>query len=102
MSENNYGYEYNTNNTGNTNNAQGSTKAPSKKKGVWMIVLAVLCLAYIVSPIDAIPDILVGLGQVDDMGALVGMVSSIIAAIKGFKAGRAYEQDDEVNDVENN
>lgn len=89
----------------NYNEANGSetNKTPQKGGVWWKIALAVICLAYIIAPIDFIPDLIPGLGQVDDLGALVGMVTSIIAAVKGFKAGKASAQDDEdINDVESN
>lgn len=99
MSDNNTNYTY----TGPTDggNPSGKSKSPAKG-GWWKILLAVLCLAYIVSPVDAIPDVFLGLGQIDDLGALVGMVTSVIAAIKGFKAGRASADDDNLNDVDAN
>lgn len=31
-------------------------------------------LAYVVSPIDVLPDVLLGVGQLDDVGILVGLV----------------------------
>jgi uncharacterized membrane protein YkvA (DUF1232 family) len=34
------------------------------------IVIFILTLAYIISPIDLIPDYILGLGQIDDVGIL--------------------------------
>ncbi len=40
----------------------------------WMKLVAVLPLIYVLSPIDLIPDVILGLGQLDDLGVvLVGM-----------------------------
>ncbi len=36
--------------------------------------ITVGALAYVVSPIDVLPDLLLGIGQVDDLGILVGLV----------------------------
>lgn len=36
--------------------------------------LTVGALAYVVSPIDVLPDLLLGVGQVDDLGVLVALV----------------------------
>lgn len=36
--------------------------------------ITVAALAYVVSPIDVLPDFLIGVGQVDDLGILFGLV----------------------------
>lgn len=36
--------------------------------------ITVGALAYVVSPIDVLPDLLLGIGQADDLGILVGLV----------------------------
>ncbi len=36
--------------------------------------ITVGAFAYVVSPIDVLPDLLLGIGQVDDLGILVGLV----------------------------
>jgi uncharacterized membrane protein YkvA (DUF1232 family) len=38
----------------------------------WTKLIPALAVLYILSPIDLIPDILVGLGQLDDLGILLG------------------------------
>ncbi len=37
----------------------------------WMKLVAVLPLIYVISPIDLIPDVILGLGQLDDLGVLL-------------------------------
>ena len=45
-----------------------------KRVAFWMKLVAILPLVYVISPIDLIPDVILGLGQLDDLGILlVGM-----------------------------
>jgi uncharacterized membrane protein YkvA (DUF1232 family) len=45
-----------------------------KRVPVWMKVVAIAPLIYVISPIDIIPDVFLGLGQLDDIGiVLAGM-----------------------------
>lgn len=45
-----------------------------KRVPTWMKVIAVAPLVYVLSPIDLIPDVILGLGQLDDLGiVLAGM-----------------------------
>lgn len=45
-----------------------------KRVPYWMKAVAVLPLVYVLSPIDIIPDFILGLGQLDDLGiVLAGM-----------------------------
>ncbi len=45
-----------------------------KRVPYWMKAVALLPLLYVLSPIDIIPDFLIGLGQLDDLGlVLAGM-----------------------------
>jgi len=39
---------------------------------LWSKAIPVLAVAYVLSPLDLIPDILIGLGQLDDLGILIG------------------------------
>ncbi len=38
---------------------------------VWAKLIPLGVLAYIVSPIDLLPDVIIGLGQLDDLGVLL-------------------------------
>jgi uncharacterized membrane protein YkvA (DUF1232 family) len=49
--------------------------APFAKK-----LLPILALVYLISPIDLIPDVLLGLGQVDDVG-VIGLVIYFLVAL---------------------
>jgi uncharacterized membrane protein YkvA (DUF1232 family) len=46
----------------------------------WIITL--LCLAYIVSPIDLIPDLLIFFGWLDDLGVLAILIQVLRSAAK--------------------
>ncbi|MBO3750221.1 DUF1232 domain-containing protein [Streptosporangiaceae bacterium NEAU-GS5] len=49
---------------------------PEMGKGkLWMLALSVV---YILSPIDVIPDFLLGIGIVDDFGVLVWLASTLL------------------------
>ena len=39
---------------------------------LWMKAIPVLAVAYVLSPIDLIPDFIIGLGQLDDLGLIFG------------------------------
>lgn len=43
------------------------------------IVLALGCLLYVLSPIDLLPDFIPGIGQLDDLGAIVLTVRSLFS-----------------------
>ena len=36
------------------------------------------CILYVLSPIDIVPDVLVGLGQLDDIAAIVWTVKKLM------------------------
>lgn len=39
---------------------------------LWSKVIPLLGFAYVISPLDLIPDVLIGLGQLDDLGIILG------------------------------
>lgn len=43
-----------------------------KRVPLWMKAIPFLAVAYVVSPIDIIPDWLIGIGQLDDIALLIG------------------------------
>lgn len=43
------------------------------------ILIVVVCLLYCLSPIDLIPDFIPGLGQMDDLAAIVLTARSLLA-----------------------
>ncbi|MCB0154910.1 MAG: DUF1232 domain-containing protein [Anaerolineae bacterium] len=48
------------------------------KVPVWLKALIPLSLLYVISPIDLLPDVLLGLGQLDDLGILLLAMTSFI------------------------
>lgn len=48
-------------------------------------------LGYFISPVDAIPDILPGVGYTDDLGVLAGAVAAVAAHIKAEHVAKAKE-----------
>jgi len=43
------------------------------------IAIVAACLLYVISPIDLIPDCFIGLGQADDLGAVILTIRSLLA-----------------------
>ena len=39
---------------------------------LWAKLIAVAPIVYVVSPLDFIPDVILGLGQLDDLGLIIG------------------------------
>src|SRR5687768_5185746 len=46
-------------------------------------LLPALCLIYLLSPIDLIPDFMIGIGQVDDVG-IIGVTIFLLSMIPRF------------------
>ncbi|MGI5493009.1 YkvA family protein [Microtetraspora malaysiensis] len=59
---------------------RGTFKGNYPHLGKGQLAMFAVGLAYIVSPIDAIPDFLVGIGVVDDFGVFIWLMSSLLAA----------------------
>ncbi|WP_067173902.1 YkvA family protein [Microtetraspora niveoalba] len=59
---------------------RGTLKGNYPHLGKGQLAMFAAGLAYIVSPVDAIPDFLIGIGVVDDFGVLIWLVSSMLAA----------------------
>ncbi|HOX45662.1 MAG TPA: DUF1232 domain-containing protein, partial [Myxococcota bacterium] len=43
----------------------------------WTTILAAVGLVYVVSPVDAIPDVLVPIGFVDDAAVMAGAIAAL-------------------------
>ena len=56
------------------------------------IVIFVVTLIYIVSPIDLIPDYLIGLGQIDDVALLGFSLYFLEKELKKYKERKDREQ----------
>ena len=55
------------------------------------LLLAILAL-YIASPIDAIPDLLVGVGQLDDMGMAIALIMVTLRLLPKLAPAEVVEQ----------
>lgn len=58
-----------------------------------MKLLALLCLVYVVSPLDLIPDAIPVAGLADDLLALIIGTASAIGGFSSAKAGRRQDGD---------
>ena len=54
--------------------------------GGLLYAVTVICVVYIVSPVDALPDVLPLIGQVDDAGALITGVLNLAGGIIMLRA----------------
>lgn len=51
-------------------------------------IIPALAAAYVISPIDLIPDFLVGAGQVDDIGVILLAATAMVAILQKFFANQ--------------
>jgi len=60
----------------------------------WKIKFAAMGLSalYVLSPLDLIPDVIPGLGQIDDIGALATFIGLAISIYKDFKNKKKTQQ----------
>lgn len=64
-------------------------KLPKKTYPAWIsVAICVAALIYFVSPVDIVPDILFGFGQLDDAAILVLAATQAIHAWKAYSAKR--------------
>jgi uncharacterized membrane protein YkvA (DUF1232 family) len=49
----------------------------------WAKLIPFAALLYVISPIDVLPDVLIGLGQLDDLGIVLGGMRLFEAAVPG-------------------
>ena len=58
----------------------------------WARMTIIGALGYFISPIDAVPDMIPGIGYVDDLGVLTAAVAAVIASITPEHRGKAREK----------
>ncbi len=51
---------------------------------LWAKIIPVAAAIYVLSPLDLIPDVLIGLGQLDDLGVLIGAMRLFEAVVPGY------------------
>ena len=65
-----------------TGNPEGRKKFSIGWKIIFMVILAVL----VISPIDALPDVIPVVGWVDDVAYVAGILGTIVGMLKGKRA----------------
>jgi len=60
----------------------------------WKVKLAAMGLSalYVLSPLDLIPDAIIGPGQIDDLGAIATFIGLAISIYKDFKNKKKTQQ----------
>ncbi|MGQ8820132.1 YkvA family protein [Bibersteinia trehalosi] len=58
---------------------------------LWAKSVIIAALGYFISPVDAIPDVIPGVGYVDDLGALAAAIASVAVHIKEEHKNKAKE-----------
>ena len=64
----------------------------------WVKVIIAMALAYLVAPIDSIPDLIPVLGFSDDLGLLITVLSKIAIHIKDESRQQARQDVDRIFD----
>ena len=68
----------------------------------WVKVIIAMALAYLVAPIDSIPDLIPVLGFSDDLGLLITVLSKIAIHIKDESRQQARQDVDRIFDENSN
>ena len=68
----------------------------------WVKVIIAMALAYLVAPIDLIPDLIPVLGFSDDLGLLITVLSKIAIHIKDESRQQAGQDVDRIFDQNSN
>ena len=63
----------------------------------WKILIAVICGALLISPVDAIPAL-----PFDDIAYALGMVTTLVSTFKGIKPKKNKDVEADINDVNDN
>ncbi len=58
----------------------------------WAKTVVVGALTYFISPVDAIPDILVGIGFTDDLGVLLAAIATVSVYINAETKEQAQQK----------
>lgn len=66
-------------------------KGEYRQVGTQALLMVVAALLYFLSPLDAIPDWLVGLGFIDDLAVLAWVMNTWRGELDAFKAWRAAQ-----------
>jgi uncharacterized membrane protein YkvA (DUF1232 family) len=58
----------------------------------WARMTIIAALGYFVAPIDAVPDLIPGMGYVDDLGVLTAAVATVAASVTDGHRAKAKEK----------
>ncbi|MBR4868259.1 MAG: DUF1232 domain-containing protein [Clostridia bacterium] len=89
----------------NTNTTEGATqqrKTAKKHSGWIMAVLTIILFVWMLSPIDPIPDMIVGAGQADDLAALCGYIATMLCTLVQHFSSKHNNFENSVNEDELN
>ena len=64
-------------------NAQGEGQGAKKSGIAWKIVLMIILAVLVLSPIDALPDVIPVVGWVDDVAYVAGILGTVVGMLKG-------------------
>lgn len=67
-------------------NPQGVPGSDKKSSMAWKIVLMIVLAVLVLSPIDALPDVIPVVGWVDDVAYVAGILGSAVSMLKGKRA----------------
>lgn len=68
----------------NPQGATGGTVQGGQKSGIaWKIILMIILAVLVLSPIDALPDVIPVVGWVDDVAYVAGMLGTAVGMLKG-------------------
>lgn len=66
------------------NTAEGAAAGGNKKFGIgWKIALMAILAVLVISPIDALPDVIPVVGWVDDVAYVAGIFGTVVGMLKG-------------------
>lgn len=71
-----------------------------KKIPTKTLLIIVIGLVYFVSPVDIVPDFIMGLGFIDDASVLAFLIHQISAEISDYKNWKAEQQELQDSDIQ--
>ncbi|MBQ9901489.1 MAG: DUF1232 domain-containing protein [Clostridia bacterium] len=64
-------------------NPEGNPEVSKKSGMAWKIILMIILGILVLSPIDALPDVIPVVGWVDDVAYVAGMLGTAVGMLKG-------------------
>ena len=63
-----------------------------RKAGPWAKLFLVFAVLYVIMPFDFVPDVVVVLGWLDDLGVVLGATSTLLMSLKRYREKAALAQ----------